>query len=71
MDPTRFTRAKSFIESSGCKLLIEEGHSETCYSFCIPKQCPSMQALLCPSSGESSTQTAILVSMDELSDHLL
>jgi hypothetical protein len=54
MDPVIFSWAKRFIESSGCRMLLEEGASETCFTFCIPKKRPSENPLECLNALELS-----------------
>jgi hypothetical protein len=54
MDPIIFGWAKSFMESMGCKMLLEEDTNSTCLTFYIPKKCPSDKPLECLNSAEPS-----------------
>jgi hypothetical protein len=47
LNPSRFALAKSFLESVGWNLIVEDRGGETCFTFSILKDCPSMNPLQC------------------------
>jgi hypothetical protein len=47
LNPSRFAWAKSFLESTAWNLIVEDREGEICFTFSIPKVCPSMYPLQC------------------------
>jgi hypothetical protein len=47
LNPSRFAWAKSFLESAAWNLIVQDREGETCFTFSIPKDYPSMKPLRC------------------------